>query len=121
MARPPSAPETFLPLKPIEALILTMLAASPRHGYGLRADIIDHTDGAIVLEVGSLYRSIRGLEEDGLVVEAGRRPAADADDERRRYYELTALGRKVVVAEMRRLRALLQFAEDHRVIRRAPA
>jgi DNA-binding PadR family transcriptional regulator len=118
MIPPPPAPESFLPLKPIETLILTMLAASPRHGYGLRADIIDHTDGAIVLEAGSLYRYIRGLEEEGFVVEAGRRPAADADDERRRYYELTALGRKVIVAEMRRLRALLQFAEDRRVIRR---
>jgi len=121
MASPTPSPESFLPLKPIDTLILTMLAASPRHGYGLRADIIDHTDGAIVLEAGSLYRSIRGLEDDGFVVESGRRPAGDADDERRRYYELTALGRKVVVAEMHRLRALLEFAEEHRVIRRAPA
>jgi DNA-binding PadR family transcriptional regulator len=121
MRQTPPTPDSFLPLRPIEALILTMLAAGARHGYGLRRDIIDHTDGAIVLEAGSLYRYIRGFEEDGLVVEAGRRPAADADDERRRYYELTALGRKVVVAEMMRLRALIEFAEEHRVIRRAPA
>src|ERR1041384_1163968 len=112
MAPPTPSPESFLPLKPIETLFLTMLAASPRHGYGLRADIIEHTDGAIVLEAGSLYRYIRGLEEEGFVVESGRRPAADADDERRRYYELTALGRRVVVAEMHRLRALLAFAEE---------
>jgi DNA-binding PadR family transcriptional regulator len=68
------------------------------------------------LEAGNLYRSMRRLEADGIVEEAGRRPAADADDERRRYYRLTAFGRRVLAAEMLRLRALVQLAEDLELI-----
>jgi DNA-binding PadR family transcriptional regulator len=110
------APTALLPLKPIELLILTMLAAGDRHGYGIRQDIIDHTDGAIRPEAGNLYRSIRYLIDDGLVEDSGRRPAAELDDERRRYYRLTPFGRHVLAAEMRRLRALVRLAEAQRVI-----
>jgi DNA-binding PadR family transcriptional regulator len=109
-------PESLLPVKPAELLVLTMLMAGERHGYGIRQDIIAHTQGAMQLEAGNLYRSMRRLEADGLVEEAGRRPAADADDERRRYYRLTAFGRRVLAAEMLRLRALVQLAEDLELI-----
>ena len=109
-------PVTQLPIKPVDLLILTMLMAGERHGYGIRHDIIAHTQGAMQLEAGNLYRSMRRLEADGLVEEAGRRPAADADDERRRYYRLTAFGRRVLAAEMLRLRALVQLAEDLQLI-----
>ena len=109
-------PVTQLPIRPVELLILTMLMAGERHGYGIRQDIIAHTQGAMQLEAGNLYRSMRRLEADGLVEEAGRRPAADADDERRRYYRLTAFGRRVLAAEMLRLRALVQLAEDLQLI-----
>jgi DNA-binding PadR family transcriptional regulator len=106
----------FLPLKPVELLVLTMLTAGERHGYGIRQDIAEHTAGTLVLEAGNLYRSIRKLESDGLIDESGRRPAADADDERRRYYRLTALGKRVLAAEMLRLRALVRIAEERRII-----
>ena len=109
-------PAEFLPLKPVELLILTMLTAGDRHGYGIRQDVIDHTGGAIQLEAGSLYRSIGRLMDDGLLDESGRRPAADTDDERRRYYRLTPLGRRVLAAEMLRLRALVRLAESRRLI-----
>ena len=79
-------------------------------------DNIAHTQGAMQLEAGNLYRSMRRLEADGLVEEAGRRPAADADDERRRYFRLSAFGRRVLAAEMLRLRALVQLAEDLELI-----
>ncbi len=116
---PPESVESLIPLKPVEAMILTMLAGGERDGYGIRQDIIEHTDGALALEAGNLYRHIRRLEADGLVEESGRRAAADADDERRRYYRLTAFGRRVLAAEMLRLRALVRLAEERRVI--APA
>ncbi len=112
-------PESLLPIKPVELLILTMLMGGERHGYGIRQDIIAHTAGAMQLEAGNLYRTVRRLEADGLVEEAGRRPAADADDERRRYFRLTAFGRRVLAAEMLRLRALVHLAEQRRLI--APA
>ena len=48
------APETLLPLKPIETLMMTMLAAGERHGYGIRQDILEHSQGQIELEAGTL-------------------------------------------------------------------
>ena len=114
MAPRPTAddPDALLPLRPVELLLLTMLAPGDRHGYGLRQDIIDHTGGKLALEAGSLYRHIRRLEDARLVAEAAS-PAQD--DERRIYYHLTPFGRKVLAAEMLRLRALVRLAERHRV------
>ncbi len=107
--------KAFLPLRPVETLLLTMLTAGDRHGYGLRQDIIEHTGGEIALEVGSLYRYIRRLDEAGLLAEAGGKPPSD-EDERRIYYRLTALGRRVLASEMQRLRSLLRLAEARRLI-----
>jgi len=112
-------PDELLPLKPIELLVLTMLSAGERHGYGLRQDIVAHTQGRISLEAGNLYRHIRKLESEGLVEETESRPVADNDDERRIYYGLLPFGRRVLGAEMLRLRALMRIAEANRVL--APA
>jgi DNA-binding PadR family transcriptional regulator len=115
------APEALLPLKPVELLVLTMLSAGERHGYGIRQDIIEHTRGAIELEAGNLYRTIRRLETDGLLDESGRRPSAESDDERRRYYRLSPFGRRVLAAELERLRELVRLGEERRVIAPLPA
>lgn len=109
-----------LPLKPVELLVLMMLSAGDRHGYGIRQDIIDHTGGAIALEAGNLYRTIRRLESDGLIDQSARRPAAPTDDERRRYYRLTPFGRRVLAAELQRVRALVRLGEQRRIIAPEP-
>jgi len=121
----PSAPKPLpidlLPLKPVELLVLTMLSGEPRHGYGIRQDILAHTNGAIELEAGNLYRTIRRLETDGLLDESSPRASAtDSDDERRRYYELTPLGKRVLAAELERLRALVRLGEARRIIQPLP-
>jgi DNA-binding PadR family transcriptional regulator len=110
-------PRSLLPLKPVEVLVLSMLSAGERHGYGIRQDIIEHTNGAMALEAGNLYRTIRRLEADGLVDETD---SEANDDERRRYYRLTPFGRKVLGAELERLRALVQLGEKRRVIAPSP-
>ena len=123
MPRTPASPpaESFLPLKPVEFLILMTVATAERHGYGIMRDIAERTGGSVRLEAGGLYRSIRRLLADGLITESARRPAADLDDERRRYYGLSALGRRVVAAEALRLRALVRAAEASRIIDPEPA
>lgn len=123
MPKTPTArsPDSFLPLKPVEFLILMTLAEGERHGYGIMLDIAERTGGSVRLEAGGLYRNIRRLLTDKLLVESARRPAAELDDERRRYYALTALGRSVLASEALRLRALVRAAEAIRIIDPEPA
>lgn len=105
------------PIKPVELLILTVLAAGDRHGYGIRQDILEHTDGSVEIEAGNLYRHLRGLEDEGFVTEAAS-PKRETD-QRRIYYRLTPPGRRALAAELARLRELVRFAERHGIL--APA
>ena len=114
MQKTPS-PNDFLPLKPVEFLILMTVATGERHGYGIMLDIAERT------EAGGLYRSIRRLLSDKLLTESARRPVVDLDDERRRYYALSPLGKRVLAAEALRLRALVRAAEAIRIIDPEPA
>ena len=112
---PTSDPTELLPLKTVDFLVLVMLARGDRHGYGIMQDVEAHTDGPVRLEAGSLYRTIRRLVDDALIVESARRPAAGADDEPPRYYRLTPFGRRVLTAEVIRLRDLIRLAEAARI------
>jgi DNA-binding PadR family transcriptional regulator len=109
-------PYDLLPLKPIELLLLTMLSAGERHGYGLRQDIVAHTGGRISLEAGNLYRHIRKLQTDALVAETEPRALPGEHDERRIYYRLLPHGKRVLAAELHRLRALMEIAEANHII-----
>ena len=112
-------PTSFTPLRPVELLILTVLGSGDRHGYAIRKAVLDSTQGRVAIEAGNLYRYIRSLEDDGLVVDA---PARDTDaDERRIYYRLTPLGKRVLAAELERLRALVRHAEAEGIIARSRA
>ena len=102
--------DAFLPLPTATLHILLALADEDRHGYAIIQDIAARTDGALKLSAGTLYRSIQRMLEDGLIVEPRERPAPDEDDERRRYYRITPLGRAVAKAEVRRLADLVRMA-----------
>jgi DNA-binding PadR family transcriptional regulator len=112
-------PESFTPLKPDAFYILLVLLDSERHGYAIMQEAAARSDGAVELRAGVLYRLLRRMLDDGLVVESDRRPAADADDERRRYYRVTSLGRRVMAAEADRMAALARAA--HAALGRFPA
>ena len=108
-----------LPLAPAVFHVLLALADGDAHGYRIRAEVIERSNGALKLDPGSLYRLIARLSADGLIDEAPGRPKADEDDERRRYYRLTPFGRDVVNAEIRRLEATLQAARGVQVVRKS--
>jgi DNA-binding PadR family transcriptional regulator len=96
-------------IRPVEFHVLLSLAAGERHGYGIIQDIQDRGD-APVPDVGTMYRALARMVEEGLIEAADRRPAADAADERRNYYRITEAGRQVAMAEARRLEALTRAA-----------
>ena len=79
-------------------------------GRRIAQDVAARTDGSIRLSPGTLYRSIQRMLEDGLIVETDERPSPEDDDERRRYYRLTALGTAVAKAEAARLMDLVKMA-----------
>ena len=100
------AAEDLLPLRPIVFQVLLSLADGERHGYAIVQDISDRSSGRVQLEPGNLYRTLKFMLDEGLIEESERRPVRGKDDERRRYYAVTRLGRHVAVAEAARLEAL---------------
>jgi DNA-binding PadR family transcriptional regulator len=103
-------PVTFLPLKTDVALILMALEGRPLHGYAIIKDVRERSEGATELQTGALYRHLRRLLEDALIVEVERPADEDSDDERRRYYKATPLGRDVLEADLARMTRLVQAA-----------
>jgi len=112
-------PEDLLPLSPAVFHILLALAEEDRHGYALMRDIEERTGGLVRVGPGMLYGSIKWLVGDGLIQEVLSK--SRADDERRRFYRLTAFGRSVLQAEARRLEAAVKLARSRRVLTPKPA
>lgn len=110
--------ETLLPLQPTTFHVLLSLADEDRHGYAIMNDVAARTGGEIRLSVGTLYRSLQRMQEQGLIVETKSRPAPEEDDERRRYYRITTLGKAAAHAEVRRLQSLVKMARACGVVPR---
>src|SRR6266508_2745973 len=108
-------PDDLLPLKPLHFLMLLALVEGERHAYGIKKDLAsrgEHPD----IGPGTLYRTIAQLIDSGLIEESDRRPVAELDDERRRYYRLTTFGRRVVAAEAARLDDLVTAARARNLL-----
>jgi DNA-binding PadR family transcriptional regulator len=113
-----SDPRTLLPLPVSEFQILLALADEERHGYAIKREVESRTGGDVQLGPGTLYGSIKRMVASGLIEESDERPDPDLDDERRRYYCITSLGRKVAVAEARRMERLVGIARAKRLLGR---
>ena len=111
-ARPdrPRDPRSFLPLTPRVYHVLLALAEGPLHGYGVILAVQDLTEGVIAMRTGTLYVLVRRLLNQRLIEECEGRPGPHEDDERRRYYRLTDLGRAVLEAESIRLQSVVLAA-----------
>jgi DNA-binding PadR family transcriptional regulator len=102
--------QDMLPLTPPVFHILLALADEDRHGYGIMQDVARQTDGALQLGPGTLYGCLKRMQSAGLVEEADERRDPELDDERRRYYRMTPLGRRAVRAEAQRLAGAVTVA-----------
>jgi DNA-binding PadR family transcriptional regulator len=90
--------------------VLLALADQERHGYAIMREVAERTSGRTRLGPGTLYGTLKRLLEQGLVEESGERPDPALDDERRRYYRLTPLGRRVAEDEAQRLAEMVRLA-----------
>lgn len=102
--------DELTPLKPDAFFVLLVLLQGERHGYAIMQEAARQSDSRVDLRAGVLYRLLARLLREGLVAEAERRPAADSDDERRRYYRITPVGRQVLAAEAERMASLAATA-----------
>lgn len=111
-------PRSFLPLSPLAFQVLLSLSDESRHGYAIIQEISDRTDGLVAMRTGTMYLLLQRMVADGLIEETDARPKADEDDERRRYYVPTPLGRAVATAEARRLETVVSQARRKQVLGR---
>lgn len=109
-------PNDILPLTPAVFHILLALADGEKHGYGIMQEVTRITNGMLKMGPGTLYGTIKRMLEANLIEETEERPDPALDDERRRYYRLTAFGERVARAEAARLAALLNVAESKRLV-----
>jgi DNA-binding PadR family transcriptional regulator len=109
-----SAP--YQPLTPAVYHILLALADGEKHGYAIMKDVETQTEGQVKMGPGTLYGSIKRMLTAGLIQETDERPDPELDDERRRYYRLTGLGKTVVSAESKRLARVVQVAHQKHVL-----
>ncbi len=103
--------ELLLPLSLPVFHMLLELTEGERHAYAMKRAILQRTDGKLNLGAGALYGSVSKMLDAGLIEETVERPDPHLDDERRRYYRITNLGRKAVEAETERLRDLVRLAD----------
>jgi DNA-binding PadR family transcriptional regulator len=107
------------PLPSAAFYILLSLADEDLHGYAIMRYVEKQTCGRMRLGPGTLYGSIKTLLEAGLIDELDERSDAGPGEERRRYYRLTAMGRKLATVEAQRLADVLRIARSKRILKGA--
>lgn len=116
--KPEPQPLILVPLPASEFEILLALADGERHGYGIMREVARRSGGVVRLGPGTLYGSIKRMLAAGLIEESEARPDPGLNDERRRYYRISALGRRAAAAEARRMERLVRTARAKRLLGR---
>ena len=106
---------TLTPLTPAVFYILLALAEADKHGYEIMKQVKQDSLGHVKMGSGTLYGSIKRMLADQLSEEAGERPDPTLEDERRRYYRLTDLGRHAFLMELQRYQEVVSVAQRRRL------
>lgn len=107
--------DASLPLTPISFEILLALLDGDRHGYAILQAVENRVAGVLPMRTGTVYRALARLLDEGLI-DRSSAAALDMDDERRRYYRITAHGRSIARSEARRLADQVEAARAHRLL-----
>src|SRR5215467_14217715 len=100
------------PLKPVDFHILVALADGPRHGYEIMKEVERESEGSVRLEVGTLYRVLARLLDEGLLQEM-------ETEGRRRDYGLTRAGRRALKVEAERLAGVVDRLRARKLLPRS--
>src|SRR5262249_42164124 len=106
------------PLTPAMFHVLLALAGDDLHGYAILKEGELRTGGKVRLSTGTLYGIIKRLVNDGLISEMRSKPGETSEDERRRYYRLTARGREMASAEAQRMDEVLAIARARNLLKK---
>lgn len=112
------------PAKPLSRPVLNILLAladGAKHGYAIKQDVEERTEGAIRLGPGTLYEAIQRLEDGGLIVEASPGTPANGQEAQRRFYRLTERGWTALRGELRQLGAMVERARANPRLRKGMA
>jgi DNA-binding PadR family transcriptional regulator len=112
MPKAERSPDTFVPLADLPFQILLALGEGASHGYAMGKEIEERTSGRLNPTTGSLYQALRRLREDGLIEPAEPPATEDNGDARRRYFQLTPFGKRVMALEVERLEGLISVARE---------
>ena len=88
--------------------ILATLAAGEQHGYGIKHEVEERTDGVVRLAAGTLYAALDRLSTQGWIEALDERPDSDLGSTRWRYFRITTAGRVALNAEITRLEKLVR-------------
>ena len=96
--------KVYVPMTETAFYILLCLK-TPNHGYGIVQTVERLTDGAIKLAPGNMYGSLSKMEKDALI-------RFVREEEKRKIYEITDLGREVLQTEIARIERLYRIAQE---------
>ena len=96
----------------LEFHVLLALGEGPSHGYAIGKTVEEQSGGRLDPTTGALYQVLRRLSDEDLIAAVAN--PRDTDP-RRRYFALTASGRKAAAAEAARLDALVRMARKRRL------
>ena len=100
----PHIKKVYMPMTETAFYILFCLQ-KPNHGYGVVQLVERMSEGAIKLAPGTMYGSLSKMEKDGVI-------RFVREEEKRKIYEITALGREILTIEMDRIRRLYQITQE---------
>jgi DNA-binding PadR family transcriptional regulator len=110
--------EPQIALTPAMFQVLLALGDEEKHGYAVLKDVEEQSGGEVRLSTGTLYAIIKRLLSEGLIKECRSRSLAVEDDQRRRYYRLTPLGRQMAMDEAERMERLIATAREKHLLKR---
>lgn len=98
------------PPSPVAYQVLLSLGDGAKHGYGVMQEVAERSEGRVHILPGTLYSTIKKMLAARWIEECKPPRGRAGDDERRRYYRVTSLGRTVASQETERLATLVRDA-----------